>query len=370
MHTSRRGLFLLCVCVLGRTLLAGLKCPTPIVFNNFCFGTFGNNSQIMKKLLLTIQHEIKTGRIYIILMILTFVGIAAKGCYSSKNEDSAENTFGTDEKTENKFKTPKTAIELEDESIMKGGSDDSTLVNFVFGMTKEQVNNHCKKLKLNDEMYDLTDGRVCYAIETKNFKIGLALEFSYDNEGKLYRIIEYPVKTEKKKNFNKTANLLEEAELNYKNAFGKNPLTNGTQPNAKFYWLGGDERYDFLQNEKTWTLAATKISAERKIIAYKEEIERKKQEEEILQKEILAELQIQEEHNIIKKLKRKASNNWPDDYTTQEYWINEQIEAYHYMLTIPNDDRIKKKAQNNWPLDFLTQKFWYNEQLEAKERLK
>jgi len=57
------------------------------------------------------------------------------------------------------------------------------------------------------------------------------------------------------------------------------------------------------------------------------------------------------------------------NYTTQEYWINEQIEACNYMKTITNDD-IKKKAQRDWPLDFSTQKYWYNEQIEARERIK
>ena len=101
----------------------------------------------------------------------------------------------------------------------------------------------------------------------------------------------------------------------------------------------------------------------------KQKQERKKQEEEILQKENLANLQIQEEANIIAKLKVKAKRNWPDDYTTQEFWINQQIEAYHNMLTIPDTDRIKKKAQRDWPLDFTTQQFWYNEQIDAKQRL-
>ena len=116
-------------------------------------------------------------------------------------------------------------------------------------------------------------------------------------------------------------------------------------------------------------MVATKISAERKIIKFIEEFEREKLEEENIEKENIANLQIQEEQKLIEKLKAKAKYNWPEDYTTQEYWINEQIEAYHYMLTIPDNDKIKKKAKRNWPLDFSTQKYWYNEQLEAKERL-
>lgn len=84
------------------------------------------------------------------------------------------------------------------------------------------------------------------------------------------------------------------------------------------------------------------------------------------------ELQVQnsdpkKEATII-KLKEKAKKDWPNDYTTQEFWVNEQIEAYDYMETV-DDNPIKKQAQKDWPLDFSTQKFWYEEQLEAKSRI-
>lgn len=72
---------------------------------------------------------------------------------------------------------------------------------------------------------------------------------------------------------------------------------------------------------------------------------------------------------IIDKLKARAERDWPDDYTTQEYWVNQQIEDYSYMLQI-EDNSIKRKAQRDWPLDFSTQKYWYDEQIRAKERLK
>lgn len=76
-----------------------------------------------------------------------------------------------------------------------------------------------------------------------------------------------------------------------------------------------------------------------------------------------------EKEAIIEKLKAKAKRDWPNDFTTQEFWLNEQIEAYEYMLSIENNS-IKSKAQQDWPLDFATQKFWYNEQIEAQERMK
>ncbi|WP_445721829.1 hypothetical protein [Flavobacterium sp.] len=72
---------------------------------------------------------------------------------------------------------------------------------------------------------------------------------------------------------------------------------------------------------------------------------------------------------IIERLKNIAKRDWPNDFTTQEFWINQQIEAYEYMLNI-SDNPIKMKAEKDWPLDFTTQKFWYNEQVEAQERIK
>lgn len=364
--------FLLCVYVLGRTSLTDRKCPTLIIFTNICFGTFENNIQIVKKLLLSVQREIKKARIYLILIVLIFVGITVKGCsYSDKNkaEPHIENPI-----------IEKSAIELEDESMAKGIVQDSTLLGFVFGMTKDQVIAHYKKLKAENIIGYLTDGNVYYAVETKSFrKVALKIKFHYDNENKLFRITEQPVmldRIEKKKKSNLGVNVANELLVNYKRDLGNRPLTNGTQTDAKFYWLKGDKRFDFLEADSTCVLARTKISTERKMIVYYEQIERKKQEqervnqeEEILQKVKLGNLQIQEEQRIITKLKAKAKRDWPDDYTTQEFWINEQIEAYHYMLTIPNSDRIKEKAQRDWPLDFSTQKFWYNEQIEARLRL-
>jgi hypothetical protein len=75
-----------------------------------------------------------------------------------------------------------------------------------------------------------------------------------------------------------------------------------------------------------------------------------------------------EEEEVTAKLKAKAAGDWPDDYSTQEFWVNKEIEDYRFMLTIPANS-LKRKAQQDWPLDFSTQKFWYNQQIEAKERM-
>lgn len=77
---------------------------------------------------------------------------------------------------------------------------------------------------------------------------------------------------------------------------------------------------------------------------------------------------INDKEIIKEKLKEKAKRDWPNDYMTQEFWMNEQLDAYDYMLGI-EENSIKKQAQRDWPLDFITQKFWYDEQIEAKERM-
>jgi hypothetical protein len=91
------------------------------------------------------------------------------------------------------------------------------------------------------------------------------------------------------------------------------------------------------------------------------------EEEEVVNEEL--EKVNSEKEAILEKLKEKAKSDWPDDYTTQEFWVNQQIEDYEYMLAI-EDNSIKLKAQKDWPLDFSTQKYWYNEQIEAQERMK
>jgi hypothetical protein len=75
-----------------------------------------------------------------------------------------------------------------------------------------------------------------------------------------------------------------------------------------------------------------------------------------------------EEKRVAEKLKAKAARDWPDDYTTQEYWINQELEDYQYMRTI-SDGPIKRQANRHWPYDYTTQKYWYDEQIAARQRL-
>lgn len=68
-------------------------------------------------------------------------------------------------------------------------------------------------------------------------------------------------------------------------------------------------------------------------------------------------------------LKEKARDTWPNDYTTQEHWVKQQLVDFSYMNRIPDEDPIKQKAERSWPNDYSTQKYWYDEQIAAKERM-
>lgn len=148
--------------------------------------------------------------------------------------------------------------------------------------------------------------------------------------------------------------------------YGSTKNQNGTQPDILYYWLDGNLRVDYYKDDKKVIVMYSDMIQEREILI---ELENQDKNKQLLQDSLKNSLK-NEELKIVEKLKAKAKRDWPDDYTTQEYWINEQIEAYHQMLLIPNDDKIKKKAQRDWPLDFSTQLYWYNEQIEAKERIK
>ncbi|WP_342327626.1 hypothetical protein [Pedobacter sp. FW305-3-2-15-E-R2A2] len=62
-----------------------------------------------------------------------------------------------------------------------------------------------------------------------------------------------------------------------------------------------------------------------------------------------------EEEEVLAKLKA----DWPDDYSTQEYWVKTELEDYRYMKEVPAGS-LKSKVQRDWPLDFSTQKYWYS----------
>ena len=263
----------------------------------------------------------------------------------------------------------KTAIELEDESVKFNKHNDTIRHGYYFGMTKNDVEELNKKQILSDEVAYTGDGRIYYRFETKNFIIKNVVDFFYDNNGRLFRVSDIALENLIEPKNKSNANFKEEVLNDTKRNFGSKPLKNGTQSKAICYWLKGNLRVDYYEEKDASYVFYSDITAERKILANNKKVGAKIQKLKQLENEMINNKLRNEELNIIQLLKSKAKKDWPEDYITQEYWITEQIDAYHYMQIISNEDRIKKKAQRDWPLDFVTQKYWYNEQIEAKERL-
>ncbi len=263
------------------------------------------------------------------------------------------------------------AIQLEDKSIASGKRIDKLNHGYLFGMTRDQVYKQSLELSSDNTVGIYSDSTVYYRFKTKNFILWNLVEFYY-YKGKLWRTVE-SVMQEKNEPQNKTnADYITEVLMDTKKNFGEHPYTNGIR-GSKFYWLRTNIRIDYFEriisdSVKRVFVAYSDIPVERVI---SKESDRLQQLYEVKRQNYLdsvAKASEREEKLIIEKLKGKAKRDWPDDYVTQEYWINEQIEAYKYMKSIP-EGKIKSRARRDWPLDFVTQMFWYNQQTEAKERL-
>jgi hypothetical protein len=77
--------------------------------------------------------------------------------------------------------------------------------------------------------------------------------------------------------------------------------------------------------------------------------------------------------DISSSIRAFAEKEWPDDYEMQKFVINQQTEAYNWVVTatsatgVPQDvfEKIKIKAADEWPNDYAMQKFVINQQVNA-----
>jgi hypothetical protein len=257
----------------------------------------------------------------------------------------------------------KSATELETESIdskIRVDTISSKSRGYIFGMTKEDIYNRSKILLDSNQIVLYTDSTIAYRFPTENFTLWNYVRFSY-YKGKLWRTTESVLPKKNELLNDNRADFKEEVLTDIINYYGE-PYQNGTL-NSDYFWLKGNLRVDYIrlmngEGDSTAFVIYSDMITERKMIKDLDSISKIEQEKE-LEKDLF----------VINKIKEIAKKDWPEDYSTQEYWINEQMKAYEYMKQIP-DDKIKRKAERDWPYDFTTQKYWYNEQLEAKERIK
>ncbi|NBG65598.1 hypothetical protein [Acidiluteibacter ferrifornacis] len=271
------------------------------------------------------------------------------GC-SNSNKNQEE-----DSQVETKLNSSKTAKQLESESLKSGVKSDSLNLGFYFGMTKEDFNKNISKL-LDDNQISLNDdSSIVSLMGASNYNLYTNSIYSFENK-ELFRVVNHIYPENSKKTTENEITIESELLTMLEKSYGDNRYDNGSQ-GSKYFWLKGNKRVDYYDTLGRYIVAFSDMKMENqiseKLLREEEETLRKAQEEE---KQIFA------------KLKEKAEKDWPNDYTTQEYWLSEQKAAYQYMKAIP-EDGIKRKAMRDWPLDFVTQKYWYNEQIEAKERL-
>jgi hypothetical protein len=223
-------------------------------------------------------------------------------------------------------------------------------------MTYENFNRIISKLQEDTTVVLHLDSCVVDGMGTENYTIYRNTYFQFEN-GKLFRSVSH-IYPEECKKISKNKIPLDSqiiSLIEYK--YGKKRYKNGTK-NSKYFWLKGNKRIDFFDTLNKYVVVISDMSIEREILIGIENAKRETQIKEV-----------DEESKIFSILKEKAKNDWPDDYITQEFWLNKQKEDYWYMKLLP-DNNIKRRAQRDWPFDFTTQKYWYDKQMEAKERLK
>lgn len=91
--------------------------------------------------------------------------------------------------------------------------------------------------------------------------------------------------------------------------------------------------------------------------------------DDVEETEVTTIVQNNDEEGILNQIMEQAGEDWPNDKDMQEFQYNNQVEAYHDILNLPNTsdyrEEILVKAQKDWPNDYEMQLFQYNNQLEA-----
>lgn len=255
-----------------------------------------------------------------------------------------------------KKENTKTSSDLENESIETGIKKDTLYLGYYFGMSEAEFKVKSKELEKKNMIQISNDNVITSIMSTGNHSLFTNTNYFFDSNKKLFRTVSHIYPEKSKKISDKEISIKNDVIDLIEKGNGKNYYKNGTQKSDR-YWLNGNKRIDFYDAEDKYIVASSDMIAERR---YNEYLVKKEKKEELNQSK--------KRKDIKEKLKGIAKKDFPNDYMTQEYWLDEQLKAYDYMTKLP-DNNIKEKAQRDWPLDFITQKFWYNEQIEAKKRL-
>ena len=75
-------------------------------------------------------------------------------------------------------------------------------------------------------------------------------------------------------------------------------------------------------------------------------------------------------------IQEQSKIEWPNDYSMQEYYINEQLQALTDVKNLQKEvkehlekNRIVQRAIQEWPKDYTMQLYRANEEIKAYQRL-
>lgn len=75
------------------------------------------------------------------------------------------------------------------------------------------------------------------------------------------------------------------------------------------------------------------------------------------------------ESTVKAEVKAQAEKDFPDDYMTQDYAVQEQIKSFRYLrdynITSEVEETQMQKAMNDFPNDYMTAQYAFEEQMKA-----
>ena len=74
------------------------------------------------------------------------------------------------------------------------------------------------------------------------------------------------------------------------------------------------------------------------------------------------------EKDVLARIKSHAKEEYPNDYTLQEFSYKQEVKAYRYMQQA-TDMEVKRHCQEEYPEDYTLQKFSYEQEVKAKRNM-
>lgn len=77
---------------------------------------------------------------------------------------------------------------------------------------------------------------------------------------------------------------------------------------------------------------------------------------------------VRSEEEAMAPVRARLQHDYPDSYSTQKVLYDGEVEAYHYMLTVP-ENNVKRRLEQDYPDSYSTQKVLYEGEMKSKTEL-